>query len=249
MKGEDMEYRHEKEAKSYEDYASGRVLKNAPGTTAFPVRLASELYQRGRAYLLNSGQTGKLTVYDPCCGGAYLLTTIGLIHGDEIAHLIGSDVDAKVLDVARYNAALVNRDGLKRRMEQLQSMADEFGKHSHQEAVESAKRLKELVVKRGTDIQTTFFQADATAPINARPFLADLVITDVPYGEVAQWTSETDDPIGMLLEHLEDRLSPESIVVIIADKKQKIFHDRYHRLEKLKIGKRQAVMLKLKERD
>lgn len=243
-----MEYRYEKEAKNYEDYASGRVLRNAPGTTAFPVRLASELYQRGSAYLQSSGRSGKRTVYDPCCGGAHMLATIGLMHGEEIAHLIGSDVDARVVDIARYNAALVNRDGLERRMEQLQSMADAFGKQSHWEAIESAKRLKELVEKRGTDIQTTIFQADATAAMSAQSFLADLVITDVPYGEVAQWSSEVDDPIGGMLEHLRERLSPESIVVIVADKKQRIDHAQYQRLEKLKIGKRVAVILKLKER-
>jgi 23S rRNA (guanine2535-N1)-methyltransferase len=41
-----MEYRYTAERQNYEDFASGRVLYNQKGTTAFPVRLASELYQR-----------------------------------------------------------------------------------------------------------------------------------------------------------------------------------------------------------
>ncbi|MBG9795269.1 hypothetical protein ABD76_23525 [Paenibacillus dendritiformis] len=41
-----MEYFFEKKHSGYEDFASGRVLYNARGTTAFPVRLASEIIQR-----------------------------------------------------------------------------------------------------------------------------------------------------------------------------------------------------------
>ncbi|RJX37512.1 hypothetical protein D3P09_21250 [Paenibacillus pinisoli] len=38
-----MKYLHEKYDHNYEDFASGRVLYNAHGTTSFPVRLASEI--------------------------------------------------------------------------------------------------------------------------------------------------------------------------------------------------------------
>ena len=44
--GKLMKYRFEIEAKNYEDFASGRVLYNRKGATAFPVRLGSEIIQR-----------------------------------------------------------------------------------------------------------------------------------------------------------------------------------------------------------
>lgn len=46
-----MKYLYEIEFKNYEDFVSGRVLYNRKGATAFPVRLASEIFQRCKAAL------------------------------------------------------------------------------------------------------------------------------------------------------------------------------------------------------
>lgn len=64
-----MEYIYEKVQRSCEDFASGRVLYNAQGTTSFPVRLASEIYLRGKSYLKKKSEKENYTLYDPCCGG------------------------------------------------------------------------------------------------------------------------------------------------------------------------------------
>ena len=48
-----MKYRFETKKRDYSDLASGRVLYNAPNTTAFPVRLASEIVQRAFDILQN----------------------------------------------------------------------------------------------------------------------------------------------------------------------------------------------------
>ena len=95
-----MEYRFEKTPRNYEDFASGKVLYNAKRTTAFPVRLASEIYLRGKSYLQRKTQKSTYTLYDPCCGGAYMLTVLGLLHGGDLERLIGSDVDPKAVELA-----------------------------------------------------------------------------------------------------------------------------------------------------
>jgi hypothetical protein len=51
------------------------------------------------------------------------------------------------------------------------------------------------------------------------------------------------DPAHAMLEALFSFLSPKSILVVASDKQQKIAHEKYRRLEKLQIGKRQVVFL------
>jgi len=46
-----------------------------------------------------------------------------------------------------------------------------------------------------------------------------------------------------MLEALLSFLSPKSILVVASDIKQKISHEKYQQLEKLQIGKRQAIFL------
>lgn len=77
-----MEYLFEKSKKNYEDLASGNVLYNAQGIASFPVRLTSEIIQRCFDLLQKKGGIRPYSMYDPCCGGAYLLTVIGFLHGD-----------------------------------------------------------------------------------------------------------------------------------------------------------------------
>lgn len=246
-----MEYRYEAEPRSYEDYASGRVLLNASGTTAFPVRLASEIYQQGKAYLTSKGRIGDLTLYDPCCGGAHLLTSIGIQHGRDLSRIIGTDIDQRVLDVAQRNLSIVNVDGMQQRLLQLREMAQAYGKASHEEAVESAERLLDLIEQRGNAIDVQCLQYDAIGQPSTSDVLdklngqVDFVFTDVPYGDIVQWSEDSMDPIGQLLGNLIPRLAPAAVVAIVADKKQQVDHPAYRRLKKLKVGKRQIVFLEL----
>ena len=240
-----MEYRFEKERGNYADFASGRVLLNAPGTTAFPVRLASELYLRAREVARKRGAPERLTVYDPCCGGAYWLATIGLLHGSGIRRLIGSDSDPRAVALANRNLAMVNVRGLAERAAQLEDLYRQFGKTSHAEALESARRLTELAERRGFDIETECVQADATETLSreARFGVVDLVVADVPYGAVTGWSSQAERPIEAMLEALFPLLAPHAAAVVVADKKQTVRNSRYRRVERLVIGKRQACIL------
>ncbi|TCZ80752.1 hypothetical protein E0485_00180 [Paenibacillus albiflavus] len=58
-----MEYIYENQRDTYEDFASGRVLLNASGTTAFPVKLASEIFLRGRSYLRSRSEKKKYSLF------------------------------------------------------------------------------------------------------------------------------------------------------------------------------------------
>ncbi|RXZ78983.1 hypothetical protein EBB07_24935 [Paenibacillaceae bacterium] len=241
-----MEYKYETVSRSFEDFASGKVLFNARGTTSFPVRLGSEIYLRAKSYLRSTGNKDRITLYDPCCGGAHLLTAIGILHGHDMKRMIGSDIEPDVVEVAIRNLGLINLDGINARMEQLTQMVNEFGKDSHRQAVESARRLKEQIVQRNTTLTATCFQADATAEAeyDDRSLGAvDMVITDLPYGNMVKWTSDSANPAEKLLENLLPRLSSDAVVAVIADKKQVIQNANYKRLQKFKIGKRQVVFL------
>src|SRR5215210_5047561 len=102
-----MPYRFARERVDYSDFASGRVLYSLPGRTAFPVRLADEIFQRCLALRPPEARDGPLTLYDPCCGGATLLTTLGFLHGPKLAALIGSDADPDAVALAERNLALL----------------------------------------------------------------------------------------------------------------------------------------------
>jgi 23S rRNA (guanine2535-N1)-methyltransferase len=240
-----MEYIYEKQRGSYEDFASGRVLLNARGTTAFPVKLASEIFLRGRSYLRSRSDKEKYSLFDPCCGGAHLLTTIGILNGQSLNRIVGSDIDDRVIEIAKCNLSMVNQDGIQNRLEQIKRLYYEYGKESHWEAIGSAERLKQMILERRSTIELDCFQADAT---DSRNFprtkdTFDIVITDLPYGEVVAWRSAEIDPANQLLENLLNVISSKSVVIIVCDKKQVINHPNYNRLEQLKIGKRKVFFL------
>jgi 23S rRNA (guanine2535-N1)-methyltransferase len=244
-----MEYKYVREKENYEDFSSGKVLFNASGTTAFPVRLASEIYLRGKSYLQSKGNKDKYTLYDPCCGGAYLLTTIGILHGDDLDQVMGSDIDQKAIELAKKNLGLLNIEGLDERIQQLRTMFTEYGKESHRHAIESALRLRNRIVQRNSSIMAACFQADATKSHEGygKGKEVDFVITDVPYGDVVKWTADSTNPTERLLENIANLLTSHSVVAVVADKKEVIENGNYKRLQRFKVGKRQVVFLEPKD--
>ena len=179
----------------YSDLSAGRVLYSQPGQTAFPVRLASEIFQHLQAIRARMGLTQQVSIYDPCCGGAYLLTVLGFLHGSEIASISASDINPEALDLAERNLSLLSLIGLDRRMDEISHYIQAYGKASHQAALDSAVRLRRdlSLALAGRLFSTCLFQADAaSAPamrqgLTGRPI--DLVITDIPYGWKSVWSS------------------------------------------------------------
>lgn len=59
-----MPYRFATERRDYSDYASGKVFYALPGCPAFPVRLASEIFQRCLEIRAAEDATQPCVLYD-----------------------------------------------------------------------------------------------------------------------------------------------------------------------------------------
>lgn len=250
-----MQYKFTPERENYELYASGGVLYAVPGHPAFPVRLASEIFRRCMAHRQAQGMSGRCLLYDPCCGGAYHLTTIAYFNGAHIDQIIGSDIDDRAVSFAGRNLGLLTLDGLEQRITELEALHAQFGKESHALALRNAGVLQAQLrtLLQAHALRACVFRADATdaqqmaAGLNgAQP---DVVISDIPYGLHSNWRADTRalaeaaDPVVRLLDALLPLLAPHAVVAIAAPKTGKIRHERYRRLERFQLGKRQIVIL------
>lgn len=250
-----MTYRFATQDLDYSDYSGGRVIYSQPGFPAFPVRLASEVFQRAWAMLQ---PRRPLTIYDPTCGGAYHLAALGFLHGEKIGTLLASDVDEAALELARRNLNLLTQAGLQKRETAIREMLGQFGKPSHAEALDSAVvlrgRLNVILAHHSIRIHT--FQANVMdAPVLKKSLSGesiDLVFSDVPYGHLTGWQvpGETGEgepgAIWRALEGLRAVVSAHTLVAIAADKSQKITHEAYQRVERFQVGKRQITFLRRK---
>ena len=242
-----MKYRFAVERENYEDLSSGRVLYGRPGATAFPVRIANEIFQRCAARLNERNAPPPYSLYDPCCGGGYLLTVLGLLHGADLQRIVASDIDAEAVERARRNLSLLTVAGMERRLAELRAMAEEFGKPSHREAIESGLRLKASLSPVHERIRTDCFSFDITGeePLPAAVRPVDLVITDLPYGRTAEWkgAAEAGDAPWALLETIRPALAPAAVVALVASKDQAVAHPGYRRVEAWTIGRRRVSLL------
>lgn len=248
-----MQYKYATEQQDYSDFASGRVFYSLPDHPAFPVRLASEIFQRCIAFRREIyGVFTPTTLYDPCCGAAYHLSVLGYLHQDNIQEIIASDINKKAVDLAKKNLGLLNSAGVDQRMTEISSMLEQYGKDSHMEALKSAGVLKKKISSFDQEhpIKTKAFQANATGANeileNIKAKSVDVVFTDTPYGQHSHWedSSELSNPLHSMLDTLFDILSPSSIVAIASDKRQKVLHEKYQRLEQFQIGKRRVLILR-----
>ncbi len=251
-----MQYRFAKEREDHSDYSSGRVFYGLPGHPAFPVRLVSEIFQRCVALREAQGATGPCVVYDPCCGGAYHLSTLAYLHWNAIGEIIGSDVDEEVLSTARRNLSLLTVEGLDRRTAEISKMLIQYKKASHEAALKSAETLRQRLsgLVQTHQVGVRLFAADATDSRAVCQQLAgrkvDVVISDIPHGRHSSWQmssssqASTLSPAWKMLEALLPVLSLRSVVAISSDKSQKISHEGYRRLERFQVGKRRVVLLR-----
>ncbi len=242
-----QKYKFVVEKDIYEDYSGGRVLYAAPGATAFPVRLATELFQRTVARLKLQGNHPPYTVYDPFCGSGYLLTVLGFMHGEEIKTIFASDINQAMVALATKNLSLLSKKGLEARITELEYMKATYGKNSHEEALESAQRLEMKIAKTSRPVRTQCFVSNILKDVdpNLDNIKVDIVIADLPYGQLTHWQGHSDEEnlTQIFLKNILSLLSPSSVVCICTDKEQTISHEDYKRLESLKLGKRRAFLL------
>lgn len=233
-----MEYRFGKND-NYQDFSSGRVLYHGRGMTNFPVRLAQEIYGRCLQY---SPKKSNICLYDCCCGGGYLLTVLGFLNQDTIGRIIGSDINTELLGIAKKNLSLLSAEGLNKRIEEIEQMITSFQKQSHIDAKNSAIALKSLIT---TNIEWEVFQSDVLCDIDLKE-KPDVVITDVPYGNMVDWRGNEENFVDRLLDTLYGICHSETVIGLCMDKKQKAKNQKFVRLEKQKIGKRKFEILRIK---
>ena len=234
-----MEYKY-CENENFEDLSSGRVLYGGSGVPNFPVRLGNEIYRRCAGYLPGRD---RFTVYDPCCGGGYLLTVLGFCN-QNIAKIMASDISDEMISIAARNLALLTEEGLIQRKRELEGFLRQYQKASHREALNSLERLQHRLFR---DIPSAIFTADCTRniPLEDAP---DLIITDVPYGNLAAWENSGENPLQAMYLQLSRIARPDTIRAVIMDKKQKYQGNAWNRLEKQMIGKRKFEIYRLGER-
>jgi len=251
-----MPYLFAKEDADYSDLASGKVLRSQPGYPAFPIRLAGELFQRCLARRAANQITAPCVVYDPCCGAGYLLSVVAILNWEAIQTVIASDIDGQAVSLAERNLDLLTLNGLDRREDEIIALLKQYGKASHREALEAVQRLHQQIapLAQNHPIHTQTFQADtadgAALASHLKDTRVDIVLTDVPYGQHSQWRSSTPhaggaDPVWCMLDALRGVLSPQGLVAVTTDKRQKVAHAAYRRVEHFQVGKRRVVILQI----
>lgn len=224
------------ENKNFEDLASGRVIAHKNGYPNFPVRLAQEIFSRCLYY---AGNPDNLCIYDPCCGGGYLLTVLGFLNYEKIRTIIASDINSEAVQLASENLSLLTKKGLEQRIQQLNHLWLLHNKKSHAEALDSTANLLNILANAAHEIESKVFQTDILSehPFDNPAFQADIIFTDVPYGNLVTWQN-CNKANTYLLNQLLPVTTDNTIIAICSDKSQKFQSEHFQRIEKQIIGKR-----------
>ena len=246
-RGKLLIYKYYSNNDNFEDFSCGRVLYNKAGIPNYPVKITGEIFKRCLEYL---DKKEDITVYDPCCGGGYLLTVLGLLNPDIIGKIIGSDISQEVIVVAKDNLSLLTVDGILRRKNQINDMVINFDKQSHKDAFKSTEVFLDIAEHRAINPKIICFNADVLnkESFEKLNFKADIIITDVPYGNLVAWSDvdEKNNTIDRLLDNIIPILHKDTIIAISTDKSQKIRNEHFIRHNKFKIGKRVIYILQVK---
>ncbi len=235
--------------RDYSHLASGRVLRSAPGMTAFPVRLAIDMFEQA---IKGLPTIDDLAVLDPCCGAGYLLTVLGFTFAKDIRVLVGLDVDVLAVELTDKNLSLLLKDGLKLREKELGELLGKYGKASHSEAVESARQLG---AERETIAPPKILAhlADATSAASVQKAVGcqafDVVVCDVPHGNLVEWRGGGDSlspsaAIDRLLTATEPVVKPHGIWAIATLKRQAfVLPSGFRRVGRLRSGHREVLFV------
>ena len=236
---------HDKKNLEPEDLSAGRVIRHKIGYTNYPVKLAYEIFMR---CLEKSNRDDKIVLYDPCCGSGCLLTVIGILCGENIKKIYGSDISADAVKFAARNLALVNPEGLNQRRAELENLYNAMQKDSHLNALQSVEKIHEAVKTRDAEIISEIFTANILEEnaLKQATFKADIVIVDVPYGNLAAWENKTANNIAAMLDNINFVVHEDTIVAVSFDKGQKTSSANFSRIDKFQVGKRKIELLRRK---
>lgn len=186
-----MAYRYALTRENYADF-SGGVLHSAPGFPQFPVRLASEMFQRALALVPSS----IAHVWDPCCGSGHLLTALAFLHRRDITSVLGTDVNPAALILARKNLDLLSEHGMDARSDELRTRAERLGKPAYLDAAAAAQRLARGLAERGGALPHGVARQTSSTPISCDAlWTASARISSSPTSHTANKRRGTD-PTG-----------------------------------------------------
>ena len=231
-------------AENYENFASGRVIYHRAGFSNYPTRLAGELFYRCLEY---SKVKENICLYDPCCGGSYMATTLGFLCNEVIERIYCSDILTEAVKLSLKNLALLTRGGLARRRIEIENQIKMYSKKSHTEALESLEKI-ECYVRR--EIQANVFLSDVLngSEIANQDFMADIVMTDVPYGSLVNWHGGGNgEELDGLLKGIQPVTTTNTVIAISYNKKHKMKINEHEIIERINVGHRKIVIIKCKK--
>jgi hypothetical protein len=238
--------------RNYEDLASGRVLISLPGASAFPVRLATDIFVECARHLDRKRPRGSFHLYDPTCGCGYMAAVLGFLHADSIRKISASDIDVDAVKRAAKNLSLLNERGLAERERQLQQHLAAFGKTSHADALRSVAHIREQFLDRSRLVTVNVFKADALDAGAIQQGLSgeipDIIFADVPYGRQSSWRSDQPHSsdagyTGRLLSSLSGLDLKDAIVALATPKGEKIEHASFRRIQLVRAPNRKVTLL------
>jgi hypothetical protein len=225
---------------NYEDFSSGRVIYHKPNYPNYPVRLVGEIFSRCLVYL---EKKNRICIYDPCCGGAYIVTVLGYLFNEIIDTIYCSDISREAIGLSQRNISLLSYYGMKNRKDELNELLNNFGKESHKNAINSLEKIEKLIKH---EIQNNAFEANILnkKDFADKEFIADIIITDVPYGNLVNWSGNSGDEINELLNGIAPVINLNTVIAISHNKKQKINNCKFHIVEKMNVGHRKIDIIK-----
>ena len=228
---------------NYEDFSSGRFFYHKPKYPNYPVRLAGEIFCRCLEYI---DKKNEIVIYDPCCGSGYMLTVLGYLFNEKIKTIYASDILNEAIELARKNLSLLSYAGIEERKNELLDLFGKFAKKSHKDALQSLNNLRKHLKH---EIAVNCYTQDILSTNRSKniKFTADVVMTDVPYGDLTAWSNYHDKQIDILLDVIKPLVTTRSIVSITRNKNQKYNNSSFQRMDSFKIGHRVVDLIKLKE--
>ena len=89
--------------------------------------------------------------------------------------------------------------------------------------------------------RTSYAHDKNTQKLQYIPNAPDIIITDIPYGNLVDWGGEGE--INAMLRKLWEISGDDTILAVSMDKSQKVIYDCWKRIEKQNIGKRRFEIL------
>jgi hypothetical protein len=160
--------------------------------------------------------------------------------------MYASDISQEAVELSAKNLSLLSFSGITVRKNELQNLLTKYDKESHKDALGSIDRLTKLLKH---EVASHVFSEDILRKdaLHDKNFTADVIITDVPYNNLVNWSESNGNEINELLDAMIPVINEHTIIAIVHNKKQKPNNPKYKVLEKMHVGLRKVEIMKLQE--